>query len=428
MAISTPTEVAAVNSTSNATSYATSSFTPTTGSLLIIFVFPADADAVGSFTVTATHSGATLTERVADPQGWDTIATPLRSGAVWTMQGHSGSGTITASGFSDAQTGCSIRVIEVASGYDTSSPIVQAISNPKDPNADLENILTFSAAASSGNLFVAGCAKTGSVVLQGEGGSWTTLGTEGGMSSPNQRSWTQYDLTSPDTTSRFFWASTQSASLQMGVEVAEAPVATFAITARAYRFYADGTESGSTALANENTSYDADVTSADVNFQLRYGVQESGTGSAAGVSTDDYQLQYAVNGGGWNNVTGSSTVIRAFPSASLTDAGATTSRLSAGSGSFVAGELDEANGEITDWQLTANNYSDLLYSLTVRQADVADNDSITFRVLRNGAVFDTYSVTPTLTITKTPPATHSIVSKMRERTTPRRRSLQRMVI
>jgi len=222
MAISTPTEVAHSTSTSNATSYPTASFTPTTGSLLIIFVWAADADAVGSFAVSSSHSGAVLTERIPDPQAWNTIATPLNSGAVWTMQGHSGAGVITVSGFSDAQTGCSIRVIEVASGYDTSNPIVQAPVLAVDSAANTGTTLTFAAAASAGSLFVAGAGKMGAQDLVGEGGSWTTLGTQGSIASPNLRTWVQYDLTSPDTTSTWTWSTSTQHFLHMGVEVREA--------------------------------------------------------------------------------------------------------------------------------------------------------------------------------------------------------------
>lgn len=175
---------------------------------------------------------------------------------------------------------------------------------------------------------------------------------------------------------------------------------TFGITARAYRWYADdGAENASTALAAENTAYDL-YAGVNASIVLRYGVQESGTGTASGAATDDYQLQYKKNAGAFTNVTGASSNIRARASANLTDGAATTQRLSAGSGSFVAGEIDEGDGLITDWALTANNYSDLVYSLEVVAADVAEDDSFTFQVLRNGSVFNTYSVTPTLTVTK----------------------------
>lgn len=170
---------------------------------------------------------------------------------------------------------------------------------------------------------------------------------------------------------------------------------TFGITARAFRWYEDGTESGATAIAAENANIDR-IESLP-NLVLRYGVQESGAGSASGASTDDYQLQYSLNGGAYTNVTTSSSVCRGFGSSNLTDAGSTTQRLTSGTGSFIAGEISE-DGLLDDWQLTANNFSELLYTVAIQTGDTAPDNTIDFRVLRNGGVFNTYSVTPRITI------------------------------
>jgi hypothetical protein len=86
-----------------------------------------------------------------------------------------------------------------------------------------------------------------------------------------------------------------------------------------------------------------------------------------------------------------------FASANLTDGGATTNRLSAGSGSFVAGEISE-DGTVDDLQITASNYTELLYSITLKSAELVDTDTLDFRVLRNGAVLNTYTVTPRITV------------------------------
>lgn len=174
----------------------------------------------------------------------------------------------------------------------------------------------------------------------------------------------------------------------------------FGITARAFGFYEDdGSESASTAIAAENTNITRLVT-ADSALTLRYGVQESGSGNADGATTDDYQLQVSKNAAAYANVTTASTNVKAHASANLTDAGATTQRLSSGTGSFIAGEISE-DGLLDDWQLTANNFSELLYTITVVAADTAEGDTLDFRVLRNGAVFNTYSVTPRITVTET---------------------------
>ena len=98
------------------------------------------------------------------------------------------------------------------------------------------------------------------------------------------------------------------------------------------------------------------------------------------------------------------TTVVPYASANLTDAAATTNRLGAGSGSFVAGKVSE-DGLVDDLGWTANNYTELLYSITLKQADVANGDTLKFRVLRNGATTEmTYTQVPTISITEAAPA------------------------
>jgi hypothetical protein len=357
-------------------------------------------------------------------------------------------------------------------------------------------------------------------------------------------------------------ASTLSATaygMQSLVRLREAPAP--AITQASYRFYADGTESASTALAAQDTAYAADVTAGDVNTLLRTRLQSTNTSTPA--ATDDWQLQWEKNANGlwsavstanealadgydetnrnigqdlstagvaqgqsflgdghaltragfwafrgaaavgnlsaflyahagtfgvdgtatgsplatstslpvttlgttyqWQEFTfdgtftlaagtpyvivikndvvagdtlfagadGSSpthagnltslsagvwsaastrdlvfrvystpSAVVAFNSASLTDAAATTNRLGAGTGSFVAGKVSE-DGLIDDLGWTANNFTEALYTLTLKQAGLADTDTLRFRVQRNGATTGlTYTQTPTINVTK----------------------------
>ncbi len=88
----------------------------------------------------------------------------------------------------------------------------------------------------------------------------------------------------------------------------------------------------------------------------------------------------------------------------MVDTAPTTNRLGAGSGSFVAGGISE-DGIVDNLQITASNYTELLYALTVPTAAVANNDTLDFRVLRNGAVLDAYTVTPRITVSKISGAT-----------------------
>ena len=95
-----------------------------------------------------------------------------------------------------------------------------------------------------------------------------------------------------------------------------------------------------------------------------------------------------------------STTVVPYNDPSLTDGAATTNRLGAGTGSFVAGKVSET-GLVTDLGWTANNYTELLYSLRLPTADFTNGDTVRFRVLRNGAVLTSYTQTPQINIIKT---------------------------
>lgn len=168
--------------------------------------------------------------------------------------------------------------------------------------------------------------------------------------------------------------------------------AMFTLAQTQYRFYEDGTESGSVAIANQNT----DITRAVSSPQLLLRVMIDETGGVAGGATDDYQLQASLNGGAFQNVTTSSTVVKAFASGNLTDAGATTNRLTGGTGTFSGTASVSEDGLVDNYAVPSNGFGELLYAIELVPADLANNDALAFRVLRNGATF-TYSVTPGIT-------------------------------
>lgn len=143
--------------------------------------------------------------------------------------------------------------------------------------------------------------------------------------------------------------------------------------------------------------------SADSKVHLRVRLQE--TGGASGVATDDYGLQYRKNGGTWTSITASSSGVQADTASSLTDGSATTNRgtngISDGTGSFVAGEQEEANGVIEDFQLTASNFTELVWALKLIAADLADDDLLEFRVtLNGGSPGISQTVTPSIAVLK----------------------------
>ena len=93
--------------------------------------------------------------------------------------------------------------------------------------------------------------------------------------------------------------------------------------------------------------------------------------------------------------------IKAYDSASLTDAAATTNRLTGGTGSFVAGEVSE-DGLVDDQLITGSNFTELLYSMTLVSSALSNGDTLDFRILRNGATTGmTYTSTPRITASKT---------------------------
>jgi hypothetical protein len=91
-----------------------------------------------------------------------------------------------------------------------------------------------------------------------------------------------------------------------------------------------------------------------------------------------------------------------FDSASLTDGNPTTNRLSAGTGSFVAGKISE-DGEVNDVQITASNYTELLFTVKFVKAGLNNSDVLDFKVYRNGAAIGSYSLVPEASISKTAP-------------------------
>lgn len=106
--------------------------------------------------------------------------------------------------------------------------------------------------------------------------------------------------------------------------------------------------------------------------------------------------------------TAPATAAVGFASGSLTDGNATTNRLGSGTGSFVAGEISE-DGLVDNSQITASNFTEELYSLTLVAAELADADTLDFRVLRNGATTGiTYTVVPRITVEESAAASAAV--------------------
>jgi hypothetical protein len=173
-----------------------------------------------------------------------------------------------------------------------------------------------------------------------------------------------------------------------------------AVTQSHYRFYADGTESGATALAAEDANPSAGVGQTlelDATFHLRFCLQCDGTSQ----SNVDAEYQYRKNGGTWTNLTTTTNDVRVTPSANLTNAANTTQRLS-GTGTFESssqGVTEDGIAGGSSCDIVANGNAEFLCPLQLRSADLVDGDVIEFRLTRDGGtLINTYAVTPTLTI------------------------------
>jgi hypothetical protein len=163
------------------------------------------------------------------------------------------------------------------------------------------------------------------------------------------------------------------------------------ITQQDFCFYAEGTESGSTAPVGQGFVYNPDLTAGDVSMHLRFLLQAT---TANAVPASDWQLQYEKNSvGGWINVTTGTTNAAAYNSANLTEGQATTNRLTGGTGTFEAGKVSE-DGTVDTVGWAGSNFTELLYAVTLKSANLVNADSMRFRVVKNGATTDMTYTTP----------------------------------
>lgn len=147
-----------------------------------------------------------------------------------------------------------------------------------------------------------------------------------------------------------------------------------------YAFYEDGTESGSTIIGSVNTQQTLTV---GTNYQCRLLIQETG-GASGNLMTPEWEYNHA--GGGWTNVTTSSSVIRAVDSVNLTNGEDTTQRI--GSGTFVTPNawVSEVGGMPT-LTFGVGEECEGLLSFQIVSAGVTHGDEILLRMFN----MDTYT-------------------------------------
>lgn len=151
----------------------------------------------------------------------------------------------------------------------------------------------------------------------------------------------------------------------------------------------DGDEAGSTF----NTADTNWTQTADTVMRIRFRLTTTGKDEG-----DGYKLYQNYNGGGYAEITTSSTEVKAVDSTQETNGVDTTQRL--GSGTFVAGEYTE-DGQTDSFTIPAGEETELEFVVQIVGADVADANTILFEVrFDNGGSLDGYTVRPTVTIDK----------------------------
>jgi len=132
-----------------------------------------------------------------------------------------------------------------------------------------------------------------------------------------------------------------------------------------------------------DTDWDQDM---DTTFRVRFWIRET----AGGTANEYWKIQYNHNGGGWNDMTGSSPC-QPDLSSQYTDEDATSQVLS--SGSFVAGigVSDDFDAD-TKVSIAANQSTEFEFCLTIDSGQVSDSETIQLRLR---TVSGTYNYTDT---------------------------------
>lgn len=144
----------------------------------------------------------------------------------------------------------------------------------------------------------------------------------------------------------------------------------------------------------------AEVINTATMFRIRFVISNTGAANA----TSNFDLYVSKNGGSYAAVTTTSSNVQAVDGGDASSADATVLstgnfQLTAGTGTAAAGEYDE-DGSVGA-NLSNGDYFEVEYCVSIVYADVADADTLDFRVYYNGAAMDSYSVTPRVEVNKT---------------------------
>jgi len=158
----------------------------------------------------------------------------------------------------------------------------------------------------------------------------------------------------------------------------------------------DGSESAATFKENANVDW---IQNVDENFRVRFVIQET-----AGVASSNFQeqLEYNLGGAGWNSVTDVSAVVRAFASTNFADRDDTTQQVGAGTFLTANDAMDEVDGVGSNMlpDFVGNDEFECEFCVQIISGDVVDADTIQLRITQAGTILDTYTNTPTVTVSE----------------------------
>lgn len=152
-----------------------------------------------------------------------------------------------------------------------------------------------------------------------------------------------------------------------------------------FAFGDPGTETGhtlDTSSVDRTTTVDGEGNYA---FFLRINLNQTRTTQDQNL-TRTYKLQYDKDGAAsWTDVTGSSSNVQAVADSNITDGAATSERIGGTGAAFLAGEYDEGDGVLDSitWSTGDTEYTEMLWSLQVIDADMAAGATLDFRVIES---------------------------------------------
>ena len=154
-----------------------------------------------------------------------------------------------------------------------------------------------------------------------------------------------------------------------------------------FKIYQDDAGLNSATQYNiEDANYNVPIST---NFRIRFEVANTG-GIAANITR---RLEFKEGSGSWTQITADSNNIRLQDSTNFTDAGATTTRLTA-TGTFTAGQGKDTGSDTSQISLTNAYYTEDEYSLRFQTG--ASGNTYQLRITNAGVALNTYSQTPSI--------------------------------